>query len=36
MNGLSIAGMGRHLRGLLDELRLEPVHAVGHSAGPRS
>ncbi len=33
MNGLSITGMGRHVRGLLDELGLEPSHAVGHSAG---
>lgn len=33
MNGLSITGMGRLLRGLLDALGLEPEHAVGHSAG---
>jgi len=33
MNGLSITGMARLLRGLLDELGLAPAHAVGHSAG---
>ncbi len=33
MNGLSLVGMARLLRGLLDALELEPVHAVGHSAG---
>jgi len=32
-NGLSIGGMARLLRALLDELGLEPEIAVGHSAG---
>jgi magnesium chelatase accessory protein len=33
MNGLSIIGMGRSLRKLLDALHLEPAMAIGHSAG---
>jgi magnesium chelatase accessory protein len=32
-NGLSITGMARSIRALLSELKLEPVHTVGHSAG---
>jgi magnesium chelatase accessory protein len=32
-NGLSITGMARSIRALLNELKLEPVHTVGHSAG---
>ncbi len=31
--GLSITGMARAIRGLLNELKLEPRFAVGHSAG---
>jgi magnesium chelatase accessory protein len=33
MNGLSITGMARSIRALLNELKLEPVYTVGHSAG---
>ena len=33
MNGLSITGMGRSIRALLDSLGLEPEFTVGHSAG---
>jgi magnesium chelatase accessory protein len=33
MNGLSITGMARSIRALLNELKLEPVCTVGHSAG---
>lgn len=33
MSGLSITGMARAIRALLNELKLEPVHTIGHSAG---
>ncbi|MGL4241805.1 MAG: alpha/beta fold hydrolase BchO, partial [Beijerinckiaceae bacterium] len=33
MNGLSLPGMARTIRQLLDQLRLEPEWGVGHSAG---
>ena len=33
MNGLSITGMARSIRALLNEMKLEPVLGVGHSAG---
>jgi magnesium chelatase accessory protein len=33
MNGLSIAGMAKTLRALLDALGHEPQHGIGHSAG---
>jgi magnesium chelatase accessory protein len=32
-SGLSINGMARSIRALLNELKLEPVYTVGHSAG---
>jgi magnesium chelatase accessory protein len=32
-NGLSTTGMARSIRALLNELKLEPVYTVGHSAG---
>jgi magnesium chelatase accessory protein len=33
MNGLSITGMAKTIRALLDALGLEPEHGIGHSAG---
>ncbi len=32
-SGLSITGMARSIRALLNELKLEPIYTVGHSAG---